>query len=569
MFSAVDVIWTLVAAFLVFFMQAGFTLVESGFTRAKNAGNIIMKNLIDFCFGSLLYWIVGFGIMFGTQSAFFGGIHFFAGNSFTFDLPTPVFLFFQTVFCATAATIVSGAMAERTEFKAYCVYSAVISAVIYPISGHWIWGGGFLSEMGFHDFAGSTAVHMVGGVAALVGAAILGPRIGKYDKDGKSHAIPGHNLTFAALGVFILWFCWFGFNGGSTTSMSSDESILTAANVLVNTNLAAAAGTVAALALSWFRYKKPDISLTLNGTLAGLVGITAGCDIVSAPGAVLIGAAAGILMLFAVEFIDHVLKVDDPVGAVAVHGVCGAFGTLATGLLALDGGLFYGGGFSFLITQLLGVAVTALWVGSASFLLFTAIKHTIGLRVSETVELSGLDNEEHGLPTAYAGFNVTESDLALAAAGADTVAASPDSLETTQTTNPVVGFTPSIQDYRKTGDSPLTTVSVIINEPSLKTLQANLEKIGVEGMTVTKVLGHGVQKGQTEYYRGSPVAARLLPKLKVDVTVSRIPTAAVVDVMQKTLHTGKPGDGKIFITDVENVIRISNADQGDEALQGY
>lgn len=556
MYLSIDVVWTLVAAFLVFFMQAGFTLVEAGFTRAKNAGNIIMKNVVDFCFGSLLYWIIGFGIMFGTQSAIFGGFNFFASNHLTFDLPTPTFLFFQTVFCATAATIVSGAMAERTDFKAYCIYSAVISMFIYPVSGHWIWGGGFLSEMGFHDFAGSTAVHMVGGIAAFVGAAILGPRIGKYTKDGKSRAIPGHNLTFAALGVFILWFCWFGFNGGSTTSMTGDETLITASNVLVNTNLAAVTGTLMALFISWLKYGKPDVSLTLNGTLAGLVGITAGCDIVSPIGAVIIGGLAGLLMLFAVEFIDQKLKVDDPVGAVAVHGVCGAFGTMMVGLLAIDGGLFYGGGASLLGVQVIGVLVTALWVGSTSAILFLVIKKTVGLRVSEEIERKGLDIEEHGLVTAYSGFSLLP-DATLP----EVEEASPTYTEVTVKQKPAT-------DIPNTG-AKLTTVSVIINEVNLEKLKKALVNIGIEGITVTSVMGHGIQKGQTEYYRGVEIPAKLLPKFKVDVTVSRIPVSRVVETMKTVLYTGQPGDGKIFVTDVENVIRISNSDEGDTALQGY
>ncbi|MGX7197278.1 ammonium transporter [Enterococcus olivae] len=558
MYLSIDVVWTLIAAFLVFFMQAGFTLVESGFTRAKNAGNIIMKNLIDFCFGSVLYWLVGFGIMFGTQSAFFGGIHFFAANSLQFDLPTPAFLFFQTVFCATAATIVSGAMAERTDFKAYCIYSAIISMFIYPVSGHWIWGDGFIAEMGFHDFAGSTAVHMVGGVAAFVGAAILGPRIGKYTKEGKSRAIPGHNLTFAALGVFILWFCWFGFNGGSTTSMTGDETLLTASNVLVNTNLAAATGTLAALIISWLKYGKPDVSLTLNGTLAGLVGITAGCDIVSPIGAVIIGVLSGILMIFAVEFIDQKLKVDDPVGAVAVHGVCGAFGTFMVGLFALEGGLFYGGGASLLGVQIIGVLVTALWVGATSTILFLAIKKTVGLRAPEEVELKGLDIEEHGLVTAYSGFSILPDTTLPEDEGAETGTAY---TEVTVKRDPA--------SYAQPSEDKLTTISVIINEAKLEKLKKALVNIGIEGITVTSVMGHGIQKGQTEYYRGVAVPAKLLPKLKVDVTVSRVPVAKVIDTMKAVLYTGQVGDGKIFVTDVENVIRISNSDEGDAALQGY
>lgn len=588
MYSSVDVIWTLLGAFLVFFMQAGFTLVESGFTRAKNAGNIIMKNLIDFCFGTVLYWIIGFGIMFGGSSAIFGGIHFFAGNSLTFDLPTPTFLLFQTVFCATAATIVSGAMAERTNFIAYCIFSAVISGLIYPISGHWIWGGGFLAEMGFHDFAGSTAVHMVGGIAAFTGAAIVGPRIGKYTKDKKSNAIPGHNLTLAALGVFILWFSWFGFNGGSTTSMTGDDTMLVASNVLVNTNIAAATGTLAALIVSWIKYKKPDVSLTLNGTLAGLVGITAGCDMVSSAGASVIGLLAGTAMIFAVEFIDKKVRVDDPVGAVAVHGVCGAFGTILTGLLALDGGLLYGGGTSFFFTQILGVLITAAWVGATTTVLFLALKYTVGLRVSEDVELAGLDVTEHGLQSAYSGFVVTpdmtnttdlpQTNPALSAtnmfAKEPVLATDTADIQLSATETTTAASADPKAAWRKVSQSavenlPISMVSVVINENKLDELKQGLEKIGIEGLTVTQVLGHGIQKGNTEYYRGSVVPTKLLPKVKVDVVISSIPIHQVINTMKQILHTGKPGDGKIFVSAMDNVVRISNSDEGTEALQGY
>lgn len=588
MYSSVDVIWTLLGAFLVFFMQAGFTLVESGFTRAKNAGNIIMKNLIDFCFGTVLYWVIGFGIMFGGSSAIFGGIHLFAGNSFTFDLPTPTFLLFQTVFCATAATIVSGAMAERTNFIAYCIFSAVISGLIYPISGHWIWGGGFLAEMGFHDFAGSTAVHMVGGVAAFTGAAIVGPRIGKYTKDKKSNAIPGHNLTLAALGVFILWFSWFGFNGGSTTSMTGDDTMLVASNVLVNTNIAAATGTLAALIVSWIKYKKPDVSLTLNGTLAGLVGITAGCDMVSSAGACLIGLLAGTAMIFAVEFIDKKVRVDDPVGAVAVHGVCGAFGTILTGLLALDGGLFYGGGTSFFLTQIFGVLVTAAWVGATTTVLFLALKYTVGLRVSEEIELAGLDVTEHGLQSAYSGFVITpdmtnaselpQSTTALSANnmfGKEPILATgATDIQLEASENTIANSNDTKTTWQKISQKavenlPISMVSVVINENKLDDLKQGLEKIGIEGLTVTQVLGHGIQKGNTEYYRGSVIPTKLLPKVKVDVVISSIPIHQVINTMKQILHTGKPGDGKIFISAMDNVVRISNSDEGTEALQGY
>ena len=399
MYSALDTIWTLLGATLVFFMQAGFAMVETGFTRAKNAGNIIMKNLMDFAIGTVVFWFIGFGLMFAGNGSLIGGIDFFIQGDYSSSIPTFAFVIFQTVFCATAATIVSGAMAERTKFSSYCLYSLIISAVIYPISGHWIWGGGFLSQMGFHDFAGSTAVHMVGGVAALIGAKILGPRIGKYSKDGTAHAIPGHSLTLGALGVFILWFAWFGFNGCSTVSMTGNDSILSASSIFMTTNMAAATATVTVMIITWIRYKKPDVSMTLNGSLAGLVAITAGCDMVTPVGAFFIGLIAGFAVVFAIEFIEKKLKIDDPVGAVSVHGVCGCLGTILTGLFAVDGGLFYGGGFSFLSVQLLGVISVIVWVAITMTIVFLIIKHTVGLRVSEKEEIEGLDNhfdEEDG-----------------------------------------------------------------------------------------------------------------------------------------------------------------------------
>ena len=391
MYSSLDTIWTLFGAVLVFFMQAGFAMVETGFTRAKNAGNIIMKNLMDFAIGTVVFWFIGFGLMFAGDGPLIGSLDLFIRGDYSSSLPTFTFVIFQTVFCATAATIVSGAMAERTKFSAYCIYSLIISALIYPISGHWIWGGGFLSQMGFHDFAGSTAVHMVGGIAALVGAKILGPRIGKYSKDGKAHAIPGHSLTLGALGVFILWFCWFGFNGCSTVSMTGDAMLLSASNIFMTTNIAAASSTIVVMIVTWIKYKKPDVSMTLNGSLAGLVAITAGCDMVSPSGAFFIGVIAGLVLTFAVEFIEKKLKIDDPVGAISVHGVCGALGTVLTGLFALDGGLFYGGGFKFLETQILGVLCVILWVLVTMTIVFLVIKKTVGLSVSAEEEILGLD----------------------------------------------------------------------------------------------------------------------------------------------------------------------------------
>jgi Amt family ammonium transporter len=400
---AIDTIWVLLAAFLVFFMQAGFAMVEAGFTRAKNAGNIIMKNLMDFACGSIIFWIAGFALMFGvSRYGFIGGSGFFLSGEFEhlgLSIPIPAFFLFQTVFAATAATIVSGAMAERTKFSAYIIYSIVISAIIYPVVGHWVWGGGWLGTLGFTDFAGSTVVHSVGGWSALIGASLLGPRIGKYGNDGKPNAIPGHNITLGALGVFILWFGWFGFNPGSSIS-GMDISI---AHIAVTTNLSAAAGACLAMAVSWFRYGKPDVSLTLNGALAGLVGITAGCANVNYLGSVLIGCGAGILIILAVEFIEKVLHVDDPVGAVAVHGVCGVYGTLMVGFFATEGGLFYGGGATLLGIQAVGILAVAAWTMCTTFILFKAISLTIGLRVSAQEEEEGLDLGEHGME-AYADF---------------------------------------------------------------------------------------------------------------------------------------------------------------------
>jgi Amt family ammonium transporter len=394
-----DTIWVLIAAALVFFMQAGFAMVETGFTRAKNAGNIIMKNLMDFSVGSLMFWVVGYGLMYGASvNGIIGKPGFFFNGDYTA-------LIFQTVFCATAATIVSGAMAERTKFISYLIYSFFISVLIYPVSGHWIWGGGWLSQLGFHDFAGSTAVHSVGGWCALVGAAILGPRIGKYTKDGKSNAIPGHSLTLGALGVFILWFGWFGFNPGSQLAASSTADAVAIGKIFVTTNLAAAVAAIVTMIITWIRYKKPDVSMTLNGALAGLVAITAGCDAVTPTGAALIGVIAGFAIVFGIEFIDKVLKVDDPVGAVGVHGICGATGTLLVGLFAEEGGLFYGGGFHYLGVQAIGVLAVGAWVVTVAFIVFKAVDLIVGLRVSEEEEYLGLDIEEHGVES-YADFEI-------------------------------------------------------------------------------------------------------------------------------------------------------------------
>lgn len=549
--SAIDTSWTLLGAALVFFMQAGFAMVETGFTRSKNAGNIIMKNLMDFSLGTPIYWLIGFGIMFGGTSALIGGFDFMTnGGEGGFTT-----LIFQTVFCATAATIVSGAMAERTKFSSYCIYSMVISAVIYPISGHWVWGGGWLAQLGFHDFAGSTAVHMVGGVAALVGAAFLGPRIGKYDKNGKPKAIPGHSLTLGALGVFILWFCWFGFNGASTVAMTNG-AYESAASVYVTTNMAAAVATVTVMCITWIRYGKPDVSMTLNGSLAGLVAITAGCDMVTPLGAAIIGICAGFAVVFGIEFVEKVLKIDDPVGAVGVHGVNGALGTLLTGLLAKDQGLFYGHGAHFFLVQLLGVVCVIAWVAVTMTIVFFIIKHTIGLRVSEEEEIRGLDVMEHGLTSAYADFMPipTVNGFYKEAKNEQTV--------------PVEQAVPATEVPSTDADGhKLSKVVVICRQSRLEVLRDALEEIGVAGLTVTNVLGCGVEKGATEYYRGVAVSTSLRPKTKVEMVVSKVPVEQVVDTCRKVLYTGHIGDGKIFIYDVQNVIKVRTGAVGYDALQ--
>ena len=554
-FSAANTIWVLLGAALVFFMQAGFAMCEAGFTRAKNTGNILMKNLMDFCIGTPLYWLFGYGIMFGAGTALFGWIDPFIMKDYSHILPAGVplwaYAIFQTVFCATSATIVSGSMAERTKFSAYCIYSAAISLFIYPVSGHWIWGGGFLAEMGFHDFAGSTAVHMVGGVCALVGAKILGPRVGKYGKDGKPRAILGHNLSIAALGVFILWFCWFGFNGASTVGMDSDELIGSASLVFFNTNLAAAVATLTTMLFTWLRYGKPDVSMTFNAALAGLVGITAGCDAVDPFGAAIIGLVCGILVVLSVEFFDKIAKIDDPVGAISVHGVCGT--TMK--------GVFYGGGFKFFGIQLLGVLCTIGWTAVIITVVFLLIKKTIGLRADTTDEIMGLDRSEHGLLTAYSGFPIMPED------GIDTSAFTQG--PSAPAAAPVSEAVPvaAKKAEKASGEPVYTRVQIICRPASLESLKKAMNNIGITGMTVTNVMGYGQQKGKPEYYRGTPVEVTLLPKVQVDIVVSKVPVSEVVDTARSVLYTGHIGDGKIFVQDVENVIRVRTGEEGYDALQ--
>ena len=565
-FSSVDVIWTLLGAALVYFMQAGFAMCEAGLTRAKNTGNILMKNMMDFCIGTPAFWLVGFGLMFGGSGAFIGKLDPLIRGSYQFgSLPTWCFVIFQTVFCATSATIVSGSMAERTNFKAYCLYSAMISLIVYPISGHWIWGGGWRSQLGVHDFAGSTAVHMVGGVTACIGAKILGPRIGKYDRDGKPKAIPGHNLTVAALGVFILWFCWFGFNGASTTAMSTDADLTKASLVYMNTNLAAAIATCTAMIFTWVRYGKPDVSMTLNGALAGLVAITAGCDQVSPVGAFFIGLFAGILLCVSVDFFDRIAKIDDPVGAISVHGACGAMGTLCVGLFATDGGLFYGGGIHYFLIQLLGVASVMLWVIITMTIIFKVIDKLVGLRVPADIEIEGLDYHEHGLASAYAGFNISD------------ITATMDVNENTDLGE---------SDYTKASDSQknaavkvageelvaanptgMYKVSILVKLSRYDKLRKALNELGVTGMTVTQVMGCGIQKGSGEKYRGAEVDATLLPKVKVEVIGGNIPVEKVIETAKKCLYTGHIGDGKIFVYDVRHVVKVRTGEEDLAALK--
>lgn len=574
MYSATDVMWVLVAAILVFFMQAGFALCEAGLTRAKNTGNILMKNMMDFCIGTPCYWLVGFGIMFAGAGPLIGGFDPLIQGTYDFGtLPTWCYAIFQTVFCATAATIVSGSMAERTNFKAYCIYSAAISLIVYPISGHWIWGGGWLSSLNFHDFAGSTCVHMVGGLIACLGAALLGPRIGKYDKNGKAKAIPGHNITAMALGVFILWFCWFGFNGGSTVAMTADADMELASLVMFNTNLAAAVATVVAMIFTWFRYGKPDVSMTFNAALAGLVAITAPCDCVTPVGAFFIGLVAGFLVVLSVEFFDNVAKIDDPVGAVSVHMVNGIWGTLAVGLFSNGGdgvakGLFYGGGFTQLGVQALGVVSVAAYVLAVMFIVFKIIDKTVGLRVPAQIEIDGLDIHEHGLASAYSGFainDMTGMDMDVN----ENTDLGEDDYE--KASGAQIDAAVKVVNQKTVVDGVYDTgmhkVSIICRLSKFDALKTALNELGVTGITMTQVMGCGIQKGAGEKYRGVEMDANLLPKVKVEVVVSKIPVDAVIEASKKALYTGHIGDGKIFVYNVTKVVKVRTGEEDFAALQ--
>ena len=561
-------IWFLIGAALVFFMQAGFAMVETGFTRAKNAGNIIMKNLMDFCIGTVVFAVLGFGLMFGEDIGGFIGIPTF--DLFTdygaFDWPNFVF---NLVFCATAATIVSGAMAERTKFLSYCIYSAIISLVVYPVEAHWIWGSGWLAQMGFHDFAGSCAIHLVGGVTALIGAAIVGPRIGKFTKDKKPVAIPGHSLTLGALGCFILWFGWYGFNGAAATTGPQLGSIF------LTTTIAPAVATVVCMIFTWLKYGKPDVSMCLNASLAGLVGITAGCDVMDAAGAAIVGIVSGLLVIFGVWFLDNVLKVDDPVGAVAVHFLNGIWGTLAVGLFATSTapesgltGLFYGGGFELFGKQLLGVLTVAAWTAVTMTLVFLVIKKTIGLRVSRHEEVVGLDLTEHGLASSYADF-IPSTHIETTSSGkerevANVIPAVPIEKAVPVEYNNTNG---ALSGNVHTAGVKMTKVDIITGMERFEPLKNALYDIGITGMTVTNTMGCGMQKGSAEYYRGVKVTPRLLPKVKIEVVVCKIPVSEVVDAAKNALYTGNIGDGKIFVYNVENVVKIRTSEEGYDALQ--
>ncbi|WP_286209224.1 ammonium transporter [Dubosiella newyorkensis] len=556
--SQVFGIWFLIGAALVFFMQAGFAMVEAGFTRAKNAGNIIMKNTMDFCLGTVAFLLLGFSLLCGAQGNSFIGwgghpLTDFAGtdwSTFTFNL----------VFCATAATIVSGAMAERTKFISYCVYSFIISLVIYPIEAHWVWGpDGFLTAMGFHDFAGSAVIHFAGGLCAFIGAAMLGARIGKFDKDGKPRGIPGHNIVVGALGVFILWFGWYGFNGAAATSG------LQLATIFATTTVAPALAACTVMAFTWFRYGKPDVSMTLNGALAGLVAITAGCDAVNVWSACIIGIVSGLLCCLFVWLLDYKLHVDDPVGAVAVHFANGLWGTLAVGLFACGAetmpeavGLFYGGGWQQLGIQAFGLLCIGVWTAITIFLTFFCIKKTIGLRVTPHEEIQGLDKEEHGLDSAYGGF-VFETDMSPYAPVEIAIPTSEKEV--------VVNVEDAVPVRMKEGTGEFSQVTIITKPDRFESLKNELDKIGIGGMTVTNVMGMGVQKGQTTYYRGAEVESKLLPKMKVEIVVSEVPVQKVIDATRKALYTGQMGDGKIFVYDVEQVVRISTGQKGKDALK--
>lgn len=570
----IDTVWVFLAAILVFFMNLGFASVEAGFARSKNTVNILSKNFIVFAVSSLGFMLLGWGIMFGGDNPFIGTENLFIlGNAdlsfyndtLTSNVPFWGKFFFQLVFCGTAATIVSGAVAERVKYLSFIIFSFVLTLIIYPIVGHWIWGGGWLANIGFMDFAGDTVVHSVGGWAALAGALILGPRIGKYSKDGKIKAIPGHNMSLAVIGLFILWLGWFGFNPGSTMSFQNPDDVM---HILMTTNTAAIAAILTSTATAWIIIGKPDLGMTINGCLAGLVAITGSCAYVSIEASLLIGAIAGILVVYAVMFFDKV-KVDDPVGATAVHLACGVFGTICVGLFAKEGitslstqnGLFYGGGFQLLWAQIIGIVAVGAFVFASSLLVWYLIKKTIGIRVSAEEEIAGLDIGEHG--------NIAYPDFALVASGSEYINSIEDiNIEVTDNpTEPISANVAVPVVHKEHSGDKMTKVTIITNQNKLSALQDALGNLGVTGLTVTNVLGHGMQKGNPTFFRGVPMDTRLLPKVKIDVVICKIPTETLVDTVKKVLYTGNIGDGKIFIYDVEDVIKIRTNEHGYDALQ--
>ena len=566
--SEVFGVWFLIGAALVFFMQAGFAMVETGFTRAKNAGNIIMKNLMDFCIGTVVFVLLGFSLMMAEDYVFgiFGvpNLQILTNfGQFLKDGNAPSFVF-NLVFCATAATIVSGAMAERTKFISYCIYSGVISLFVYPVEAGWVWNSkGWLVNLGFHDFAGSAAIHSVGGITALIGAIMVGPRLGKYikDKSGKVkkvNAIPGHSITLGALGCFILWFGWYGFNGAAAWDQNS------LASIFVTTTIAPAVATVTTMIYTWIKNGKPDVSMCLNASLAGLVGITAGCDALDAFGSVIVGIVSGILVVVVVEWLDLKLHIDDPVGAVGVHLANGVWGTVAVGLLAnpkapagLEG-LFYTGKFTLLGVQTLGIVAILLWTAVTMGITFAIIKKTIGLRVSEEEEIKGLDSTEHGLPSAYADFVPAVESIDYGYSEAV-----PVSGETPVAEAIPIKKVPVFEE----GTPKFTKIEIICKESRFEALKSAMMEIGITGMTVSHVLGCGIQKGKPEYYRGVQIEANLLPKVQVDIIVSKVPVRTVIDTAKRVLYTGHIGDGKIFVYDVENVVKVRTGEEGYDALQ--
>ena len=570
-FSLIDTLWVFLAAILVFFMNLGFASVEAGFARSKNTVNILSKNFIVFAVSSLGFLLLGWGLMFGGDNPFIGTEHLFIlgsqdlsfyDNTLTSSVPFWGKFFFQLVFCGTAATIVSGSVAERVKYITFILFSFVLTLVIYPIVGHWVWGGGWLADLGFRDFAGDAVVHSLGGWSALAGAMLLGPRIGKYGKDGKPRAIPGHSMSLAVIGLFVLWLGWFGFNPGSTMSFQNPSDVM---HILMTTNTAAIAAVVTSTATSWLLLKKPDLGMTVNGCLAGLVGITGSCAYVSVESSLLIGALSGILVVFAVQFFDRV-HIDDPVGATAVHLCCGVFGTICVGLFSQAGvtslstvdGLFFGGGFGPLGVQLLGVVVIGAFSFLSSGLVWLVLKKTIGIRVSPEEEIQGLDIGEHG--------NVAYPDFALAA---ETVeggfSPAPISAAPASQAVPVEKAVPV--EHLETPGAKITKVTILTNPNKFSALQEALDGLGITGITVTNVFGYGVQHGHTVFFRGNPVESRLLPKVKIDIVVCKVPVETLLATVQKTLYTGNIGDGKVFLFDVEDVLKIRTGERGYDALQ--